>query len=263
MAGPVREGREAGLLQWKVKKSYGIGDLNVGHEGITSDTAKEERGVIHQDVKLETTDEVPTQAPVGLADLAGTHQRQDLAKERKEATNEEYQGGACDPRSPLGLVKPSRSYFIVGSELKNFTAPAVTQEDKEDYIADLGTSRWAWTRREFAHWLTHTSIAKFDGTGDAYTLAEWDSALKGYFRREQILNEAKRSALAIVTFRGKVERWWNAYMEQFPYRILSYAQLLEMMKTELVEKADPTTALQAWLQLEYRGKPGSISAADG
>ena len=44
-------------------------------------------------------------------------------------------------------------------------------------------------------------------------------------------------------------------MEQFPYRILSYAQLLEMMKTELVEKADPTTALQAWLQLEYRGKP--------
>ena len=127
--------------------------------------------------------------------------------------------------------------------------------EKEEFIAGLGTSQWAWTRREFAHWLTHSSAAKFDGTGDAYTLAEWDSALRGYFRREQIGNEAKRSALAIVTFKGKAERWWNAYMEQFPHRLLSYAQLLEMMKTELVEKADPTTALQAWLQLEYHGKP--------
>ena len=91
--------------------------------------------------------------------------------------------------------------------------------------------------------------------GDAYTLAEWDSALKGYFRRDYIWNSAIKGALAVMTFRGKAERWWSAYMDQYPHRLLAYAQIVEMIRTELVERVDPTTALQAWLQLEYKGRP--------
>ena len=94
--------------------------------------------------------------------------------------------------------------------------------------------------------------------GEAHRFLTWSEHLKAYFRREGITNSVTQARLAERTFRGKVARWWNAHNDRHPGRLLSFARLLELLRTEMVPAADPSAACLQWSNLQYEGKPDAF-----
>ena len=103
---------------------------------------------------METTDEA--RGGVGQKRGVGCEEEEGFDEEKREGSgsNAVLRFGPCSAEEPLKLVKPSRTYFIVGTEHKSFQSPSVTSEEKREYLAEMGTSRWAWARREFQQWMS-------------------------------------------------------------------------------------------------------------
>ena len=62
-----------------------------------------------------------------------------------------------------------------------------------------------------------------------------------------------RSRLAAQSFVGQALNWWRAHSYLVPELVISYEQLLEWIRTELVPLADPASATVAWRQLRFFG----------
>ena len=102
------------------------------------------------------------------------------------------------------------------------------------------------------------SEAMFEGKGEAHRFLTWSEHLKAYFRRENITNSVTQARLAERTFRGKVARWWNAHNDRHPGHLLSFARLLELLRTEMVSAADLSAACLQWSNLQYEGRPDAF-----
>ena len=46
-----------------------------------------------------------------------------------------------------------------------------------------------------------------------------------------------QARLAVVTFKDNAESWWIAHLQERPGVVLSFPQLLELMKVELIPGA--------------------------
>ena len=74
-----------------------------------------------------------------------------------------------------------------------------------------------------------------------------------YFIDNVITNSILQSKLAAQTFRGLASNWWRAHQQLVPEMVVSYEQLLEWIRTELVPLADPGAATLSWRQLRFLG----------
>ena len=74
-----------------------------------------------------------------------------------------------------------------------------------------------------------------------------------YFTDNVITNSIIQSKLAVQTFRGLASNWWRAHQQLVPEMVVSYEQLLEKIRTELVPLADPGAATLSWRQLRFLG----------
>ena len=108
-------------------------------------------------------------------------------------------------------------------------------------------------KREFFKWAEAHREVFFDGKDDVGQYVEWRETLEFYFSTTPITNECLQAWLATHTFRRTVMRWWGSKTKQYPRLIVSFSQLLEWVRTELVPEADPEEAHNAWQKLAYRG----------
>ena len=74
-----------------------------------------------------------------------------------------------------------------------------------------------------------------------------------FFADHDILNPIFQARLAVQTFRGQALFWWRAHSALLPELVVTYEQLLEWVRAELVPMADPGTAVLSWRQLRYMG----------
>ena len=56
-----------------------------------------------------------------------------------------------------------------------------------------------------------------------------------------------------MTFKRAAMRWWGTKVRRYPMLVVTYEQLLEWLRTELVPTANPDEAFTAWQKLAYRG----------
>ena len=74
-----------------------------------------------------------------------------------------------------------------------------------------------------------------------------------YFVTAPVRNPVIQAHLAVTTFRLRAQKWWRAQVQARPELVITYDQLREWIKTELVPKADPRSTSAAWRQLRFTG----------
>ena len=91
------------------------------------------------------------------------------------------------------------------------------------------------------------------GRNDVAVFEAWRLAVEKYFREWGIDNVVVQARLAVVTFKDNAERWWIAHLQEQPDAVLSFPQLLELMKIELIPGALTSASHLMWSDLTYRG----------
>ena len=85
------------------------------------------------------------------------------------------------------------------------------------------------------------------------SVVNWDNSMQFYFVTAPVRNPVIQAHLAVTTFRLRAQKWWQAQVQARPELVITYDQLREWIKTELVPKADPRSTSAAWRQLRFTG----------
>ena len=129
--------------------------------------------------------------------------------------------------------------------------PSPTQV--REFAKWLHSPRWREQRKDLDKWVGSRKSALFEAKGNPMEITNWDSLLSIFFADNAIHNTIIQARLATQTFRGTAANWWRAHSMLFPQLVVSYEQLLEWLRTEMVPLADPATAVLAWRQLRFLG----------
>ena len=148
---------------------------------------------------------------------------------------------------------PHPREYIVGTEAKMFVNPDPSMAELKDFF----------TFRSSAEWRAYTKVLQrrggevysfhFDGRNDVILFREWEKRMRYQFDSWVLMNSVVRAELAMTTFVRTAQDWWGAHRHRNPTLRVTFPQLCEWMKTELVPSASYSSALEAWTYLEYKG----------
>ena len=156
--------------------------------------------------------------------------------------------------NPYGCVLPKPSHYIVGDPLVRFRNPDPNSEDIRLYSQSERDGTWKTIRKDFLKWLSgQKKEAYFEGKQEIAPVIEWDNMMRYYFVITPVENPITQARLAVSTFKDIAQSWWRAHITRLPHLLISYDQLLEWIKCELVPKADPAASSLAWRKLKFTG----------
>ena len=154
---------------------------------------------------------------------------------------------------PFGMVLPRPSHYIVGEELTRFRSPDPTTEQIAEFQALEDKGKWGEVLRAFTKWAAGKRETQFEGKEEVASVVNWDNSMQFYFVTAPVRNPVIQAHLAVTTFRLRAQKWWRAQVQARPELVITYDQLREWIKTELVPKADPRSTSAAWRQLRFTG----------
>ena len=134
-----------------------------------------------------------------------------------------------------------------------FVTPDPTLTDIEEFKLLEKSPTWYTIRRDFSKWSDSHKETQFAGEEDVSALFTWNNAMQTRFEDMEILNPIAQARLAISTFTQRAQAWWRAHRIRVPNLIVSYDQLLEWIKRELVPRSDSRTTVTAWMDLAFTG----------
>ena len=142
---------------------------------------------------------------------------------------------------------------MVGDPLVFMREPDPPRAEVEAFAVLVQSSRWKDMRRELDKWASTRKGAYFEAKASPNDVTNWDNMMSTFFSENVITNTVVQARLAVQTFRGQALNWWRAHSQLVPELVVSYEQLLEWIRTELVPLADPASATLAWRQLRFLG----------
>ena len=165
----------------------------------------------------------------------------------------------CDPsvvslRNPASLRRPAPSHYMVGDPLTFMHEVDPPHAEVEAFSRIFASNQWKQMRKDFDKWITSRKGAHFEGKGSPNEVTNWDNVMSTYFYDNAITNTIIQSRLAAQSFVGQALNWWRSHSQLVPELVISYEQLLEWIRTELVPLADPASATLAWRQLRFLGE---------
>ena len=152
-------------------------------------------------------------------------------------------------RNPSSLRRPAPSHYMIGDPLTRMHEPDPTRAEVDAFARLVRTAEWKEMRKDLDKWAGSRTGATFEAKGNPSAVTNWDNMMSTYFSENVILNSVVQARLATQTFRGQALNWWRAHSQLVPELVVSYEQLLEWIRTELVPLADPATATLSWRQL--------------
>ena len=156
-------------------------------------------------------------------------------------------------RGSAALRRATPSHFMVGDPLIHMNERDPTASQVREFSKWMHSSIWREQRKDLDKWVGTRKSALFEAKGTPLEITNWDSMLNIFFADNAIFNPIIQAKLATQTFRGTAANWWRAHSMLFPELVVSYEQLLEWIRSELVPLADPATAVLAWRQLRFLG----------
>ena len=145
-------------------------------------------------------------------------------------------------RNPSALRRPAPSHYMIGDPLLRMHEPDPPQVEIEHFSRLVVSKEWKEMRKDLDKWTTTRKTAVFEAKGSPIEVTNWDNMMVTYFSDNVITNSVVQARLASQTFRGQALNWWRAHSQMIPELVVSYEQLLEWIRTELVPMADPATA---------------------
>ena len=148
---------------------------------------------------------------------------------------------------------PHPREFIVGMEMKHFRHPDPSDEQLREFLVFRHSSQW----RTLAKMLqkggnTYTSIV-FDGDNSPTRFREWEHRIKYFFTSWIVINEVTQAELAMMTFIKTARDWWAAQRNRRPNLRLTFRQLCEWIRSELVPASSHSSSIRAWATFTFRG----------
>ena len=151
------------------------------------------------------------------------------------------------------LRRATPSHYMVGDPLLTMTQPDPTEAQVAEYAKDVHSPTWRGLRRDLDKWITTRKAALFEAKGTPLEITNWDHMMGTFFADHVITNPIFQARLAAQTFRGQALFWWRAHSAVLPELVVTFEQLLEWVRAELVPMADPGTAVLSWRQLRFIG----------
>ena len=148
---------------------------------------------------------------------------------------------------------PHPCQFIVGAPLRRFESPDPTQCEIDEFKEIYTSPRSQQLMFTFSRWATQHKGCSFDGDASVAKFRAWDHLTYRYFSSWQVYNPIAQAKLASNSFEGNAFSWWNAHTRRQPFLLVTYYQLLEWIRKELVPTAEAGASQLAWYDLQYNG----------
>ena len=157
-----------------------------------------------------------------------------------------------DPRFDTFAI-PQPKNFIHGTLVKRLRKPDPTPFRLEEYWALKTTKEWRETKHSFIKWINANKDLRFTGTQSVALFIEWNQNIRTHFKDCDIHNPICQSEVATATFTKNARNWWDAHTLKHPRLLVTYEQLLEWMRHELVPDSNPALAYMEWGTLRFKG----------
>ena len=154
---------------------------------------------------------------------------------------------------PYDAMQAAPDHFISGFALSKFTAPDPTFEEIHEFKSTMNTSTWRELFRDFTKWSDAHKEAQYNGEEDISSVLRWSTAMRSRFMNLSITNSVIRAELASATLTLRARSWWLAHRTRTPKLLVTFDQLLEWIKRELVPYSSTSDAINSWSELSYTG----------
>ena len=161
---------------------------------------------------------------------------------------------AQDPNAESSTIRHPTAN-VRGRILKYFKASPPTVEERLMLQRLIEEGKYAKYLENLSKKMQDRTVEVFTGKGDASDYADWEASLLKYFHGNKVYNSALRAAMAVSTFGKKANAWWIAHTNLRPRLTLSWPQMRELIRTEMIPDAPLGGVNEGWLDLRYTGEP--------
>ena len=174
---------------------------------------------------------------------------------RKRRDTDTESSSSEDERDTLNdtLATPHPKNFLHGTLAKRLRKPDPTLRQLNEYRLLKGTKEWRDTKYTFIKWINTNKELRFAGTPSVAHFVEWNRTMRTHFKDCDIHNTICQFEVATTTFTRNARSWWDAHCVKRPGLLVTYEQLLEWIRHELVPDSNPALAYMEWNTLKYRG----------
>ena len=161
-----------------------------------------------------------------------------------------YRYQASDPYDAI-LAGPE--HFISGPAMIKFVSPDPTAAEITEYKTLELTPLWREIIRDFSKWSDAHKEAQYNGDEDISMVFRWSTAMRARFLNPRVANAIARAELAAMTLTYRARSWWLAHRLRSPKLLVTFDQLVEWIKRELVPHSSTSDAVSSWCDLTYNG----------
>ena len=154
---------------------------------------------------------------------------------------------------PYDATQAAPDHFISGTPVIKFVAPDPTAIEIADFKVLENTTQWREIFRDFSKWSDLHKEAQYNGDEDITLVFKWSTTLRARFLNPRVTNNIARAELAATTFTHRACSWWLAHRTRAPKLLVTFDQLLEWLKRELVPHSSTSDAVSSWCDLTYTG----------
>ena len=168
------------------------------------------------------------------------------------------QGVIHDPQQyydPYDATHAAPEHFISGLPMIKFRAKDPTIEEANKFRNHQLTPLWREQFRDFTKWSDMHKEAQYDGEEEISAVFRWSTSMKARFLAQGIENAVAKAELAAATFMYRARQWWLAHRTRAPKLLVTFDQMVEWIKRELVPFSSTSDAVNAWSELTYHGDP--------
>ena len=138
---------------------------------------------------------------------------------------------------------PDPRALVRGKPLKSFEEHPPSEAERREFVRMRYDKTLQWYVGVIAKKVANNTITLLKcNTKDDLTLyGSWENTITIFFNKEGIRNSCVRVYLAQETFAEEVSSWWGAHQNRRPRLSLSWSQLIELIKAELVPDIEDGT----------------------
>ena len=157
---------------------------------------------------------------------------------------------ACSFTMGSSNVKTHPSAYVRGSTALFLTSIPPTREQCKERQRIRNSSRWDFLSATLTRQLASRSITPLTGDSTPIEHKQWENALTSFFELVVLENPAVQADIATHTLQGEALSWWHGHRFHTVKYTLSFSQLLEWIRIELLPESGQSSSIIGWRRLK-------------
>ena len=155
---------------------------------------------------------------------------------------------------PYDASQSAPEHFISGNPVIKFVARDPTPTEVADFKSWEATREWKETLRDIGKWSDARKEAQYSGEERYCPCLPLEHIAANIFHvASNCMNVVAHAELAARMFSDRASAWWLAHHKRASKLLVTFDQLLEWIKRELVPHSSTSDAVNSWCNLVYSG----------